>query len=50
MKPGDAANSFLMMKLEGNAPGQRMPLGLAPLSDEDMNNIRDWIDAGAANN
>jgi hypothetical protein len=38
------------MKLQGSAPGQQMPLGLAPLSDEDLNNIVAWINAGAASN
>lgn len=50
VKPGDAANSYVIMKLDGSAPGERMPLGLAPLSAVDLNNIRDWINAGAANN
>ena len=50
VKPGDADASYLMMKLQGTAPGALMPLGLAPLSEEDLNNIRDWINGGAANN
>lgn len=50
VKPGDAANSYLIMKLEGRGSGERMPLGLPPLSAADLDNIRDWIDAGAANN
>jgi hypothetical protein len=50
VKPGDAANSYLIMKLEGTGSGARMPLGSGPLSATDLNNIRDWINAGAANN
>ncbi len=50
VKPGDAANSYVVMKLQGSAPGQQMPLGLAPLSDADLNNIVAWINAGAASN
>ncbi len=50
VKPGDAANSYLIMKLEGSGSGARMPLDRAPLSATDLNNIKDWINAGAANN
>lgn len=48
--PGDAANSYLIMKLEGTGSGEIMPLNAAPLSATDLNNIKDWINAGAANN
>jgi hypothetical protein len=50
VKPGDAAGSYLIMKLEGTGLGARMPLERAPLSATDLNAIKDWIDAGAANN
>lgn len=50
--PGDAANSFLVMKLEGNLPllsqGQQMPLGGPFLPPSAIAVVRSWIDAGAA--
>ncbi|HET6719675.1 MAG TPA: Ig-like domain-containing protein [Rhodocyclaceae bacterium] len=50
--PGDATNSFLVMKLEGNLPllsqGQRMPLGGPFLPPSAIAVVRAWIDAGAA--
>jgi hypothetical protein len=49
--PGSAANSYLVMKLEGNqVSGARMPIGGAPLSTTDLQAIKDWINAGAPNN
>ena len=47
--PGDADSSYLVWKVEGRAGivGERMPLGLAPLSTEQIAAIRGWIDAGA---
>jgi hypothetical protein len=45
VKPNDAVNSYLVMKVEGRA-GNRMPLG-APLSADEITIIRNWIDAGA---
>ena len=50
---GDANNSFLIDKLEGNnlggSRGDRMPLA-GPFLDQDIINvIRDWIDDGAKN-
>ena len=53
VRAGDAANSFLIHKLEGvvpgggAVPGQRMPLGGQPLSPATIATIRQWIDAGA---
>ncbi|UCE18048.1 MAG: hypothetical protein JSV84_14465 [Gemmatimonadota bacterium] len=48
--PGDAENSYLVMKLEDRASvGSAMPLG-STLSDEEIQRIRDWIDAGAEDN
>lgn len=49
VKPGDAFDSYLIMKLEGRA-GARMPIGSAPLSATDLDNIKSWINAGAPNN
>ncbi len=47
--PGDANNSYLIRKLEGTAGivGQRMPAGLPPLPQGDINIIRQWIGDGA---
>ena len=48
--PGDPANSYLILKLQG-APGivgERMPLGKAPLTPEQIQAIVDWIASGAA--
>lgn len=47
--PGDPDDSYLVMKIEG-APGivgARMPRGRPPLSDEQIQLIRAWIEAGA---
>ena len=47
----DAANSYLVKKLEGTAAaGARMPLGGAALDNIDLTNIKNWINQGAANN
>jgi hypothetical protein len=49
IEPGNPDESYLVMKVEG-APGivgGRMPLGIAPLSDEAIALLRDWILAGA---
>ena len=49
VKPGDAANSYLVQKIEGHAAvGARMPLGLPPLPDATILVIRQWIDSGAS--
>jgi len=46
--PGDAQNSYLVIKLEGRqAAGSRMPLTGCCLDDIDIGNIRKWIDNGA---
>lgn len=51
---GDADNSFLIDKLEGNnlggSRGNRMPLNQTPLEQDVIDVIRDWINAGASNN
>ncbi len=47
--PGNAENSFLLIKLQGPPPDQggRMPLTGAPLSAAEFELIRTWIAAGA---
>jgi len=54
VKPGDSNNSVLYLKITGSATvggaANRMPLGFSALSTEEINAIRDWIDAGAQNN
>jgi mono/diheme cytochrome c family protein len=49
---GDAENSYLVHKIEGRAgiAGGRMPLGGTALSQTDIDRIKAWINAGAANN
>lgn len=50
--PGDSANSFLTVKLEGTmtlpSQGERMPLGGPYLPPSAIAVIRAWIDSGAA--
>ncbi len=48
--PNDASQSYLMHKLEGapNIDGEPMPKGGPPLSSQELNAIRDWINNGAA--
>jgi hypothetical protein len=53
--PGQPEQSYLVLKLEGthlSARGAdaRMPLGGAPLSDAELEAIRQWVAAGAQNN
>jgi hypothetical protein len=46
--PGDANGSYIIQKLEGTARvGERMPAGLPPLPQSDINVIRQWIGDGA---
>jgi hypothetical protein len=48
VKAGDPSNSYLIRKLEGTAgTGERMPAGLPPLPQADINMIRQWITNGA---
>jgi len=48
---GNADDSYLVKKLEGRAAvGARMPLGGAPLTATDLQNIKNWINRGAKNN
>jgi hypothetical protein len=47
----DAANSYLVKKLEGTAAaGARMPPGGSALDNIDLTNIKNWINQGANNN
>lgn len=53
VKAGDAANSFLINKLEGiglENKGQRMPLNRGYLDTATITTIKDWINAGAEDN
>jgi len=48
--PGDATNSYLVIKLEGRQTvGTKMPQGGA-LAANSLQNIKNWIDKGAKNN
>ena len=49
---GDAENSYVVHKIEGRAGivGSRMPLGGPFLSQADIDRVKAWINAGAANN
>lgn len=51
----DASASYIINKLEGTQAtvgggGSTMPRGGTPLTDEEIQTIRDWIDAGAEDN
>lgn len=52
IQPNDAAGSPLVDKISSDNPqfGSRMPLNSPPLSDDQINLIRQWIDEGAQNN
>lgn len=48
VEPNDPDNSYLIQKLEGTAAvGGRMPLGATPLTQADIDMIRQWITDGA---
>ena len=50
LEPFDAANSWLMIKLEGtqgSGNGVQMPQGSSALSAGDLSTIEDWINDGA---
>ncbi len=53
--PGKPDSSYLVHKIQGTQAtvggfGGRMPLGQSPLSQGDIDKIREWIQAGALNN
>lgn len=55
--PNQPDNSYLVHKVQGThlnvdvgGSGSRMPLGLSPLSQSDIDLIRLWIQAGAQSN
>lgn len=49
--PGDAENSYLVVKVEGRqSVGSRMPIGGTPLDSIDLANLRNWIERGALDN
>lgn len=51
INPGNADDSYMVQKLEGTAAvGAQMPFGSAPLSTASIQNLRDWIEAGAMDN
>ncbi len=55
VKAGDPDSSYLVHKIQGTqgtvgGSGGQMPLGRSPLSQDNINIIRDWIAAGALNN
>jgi uncharacterized protein (TIGR03118 family) len=52
VKAGDPDNSYLIQKLEGAAgiSGSRMPLGGPFLDQATIDQIKSWIQSGAANN
>jgi hypothetical protein len=52
VKPGDAADSYVVQKLEGAATitGARMPFGGPYLSQTLIDQLEAWINAGAPNN
>jgi len=47
--PKEPDSSYIVWKIEGRSGilGGRMPLGLSPLTSEQIRAIRDWIAAGA---
>ena len=52
VQPNDAANSYIIRKLEGAAgiSGSRMPLGGPFLDQATIDEVKSWIAAGAQNN
>ena len=51
VSPNDAANSYIIQKLEGTAAvGARMPFGGPYLTQAQIDQFKSWINAGAANN
>jgi hypothetical protein len=55
VKPGDAAGSWIYVKVTQASPGgggygTQMPQSLPPLCTGSVDTLRVWIDAGAPNN
>jgi hypothetical protein len=50
IEPGDPNNSYLVRKVEGTGQGGRMPLGQPALSNELIQNLREWVVDGAQDN
>ena len=51
VRPRDATNSYLVIKLEGRQlEGRTMPVGRPAVSSDEIDLIRDWIDSGAQDN
>lgn len=55
IEPGDPDGSYLVNKIQGTQAavgggGGQMPLGGTPLTTEQINTIRAWVEAGAADN
>ncbi len=51
--PGNADQSVMYLKVSTDDPtpcGNKMPDGLAPLTDDEADDIEAWINAGAQNN
>ncbi len=48
VQPGQSAASLLIRKLKGEADGQRMPQGAAPLDDAVIAQFATWIQEGTA--
>lgn len=48
VKPGDAAHSVLVQKLQGTACGStQMPLNAPPMNPQDIQQFVNWINSGA---
>lgn len=45
--PGKSSESEIIRRLTAEDPDERMPPGVAALSNEKVNLLKDWIDAGA---
>lgn len=52
VEPGAPEDSYLIHKVEGRSSivGQQMPLGQEPLSQDEIDAIRTWIEDGAPAN
>ncbi len=47
VSPGKSSDSYLIDLVTSEDPDERMPKKKPPLSAEDIENLREWIDAGA---